>query len=57
AKLAKLGELPVELWSKIFRCALPRDGRVHPSPKVAPLLLAQICRQWRAVALATPELW
>ncbi|KAJ7094965.1 hypothetical protein C8R44DRAFT_381563 [Mycena epipterygia] len=57
AKLAKLGELPVELWSKIFRCALPRDGRVHPSPKAAPLLLAQICRQWRAVALATPELW
>ncbi|KAJ7859758.1 hypothetical protein B0H13DRAFT_2570200 [Mycena leptocephala] len=57
AKLAKLGELPVELWSKIFRCTLPRDGRVHPSPKAAPLLLAQICRQWRAVALATPELW
>ncbi|KAF8162157.1 hypothetical protein K438DRAFT_2025559 [Mycena galopus ATCC 62051] len=41
----------------IFLCSLPLDGRVRPSPKTAPLLFAQICRQWRTVALATPELW
>lgn len=50
-------DLPFELYSKIFLLCLPLDGRVHPSSKSAPLLLAQICIQWRAIALATPELW
>ncbi|KAJ6454378.1 hypothetical protein C8R45DRAFT_601914 [Mycena sanguinolenta] len=50
-------ELPFELRSKIFCLCLPSDGRVRPSPTTAPLLLAQVCKHWRAVALATPELW
>ncbi|KAJ7738163.1 hypothetical protein B0H16DRAFT_1465922 [Mycena metata] len=33
------------------------NGRVRPHRKLAPLLLAQICGQWRAVALQTPQLW
>ncbi|KAF8154340.1 hypothetical protein K438DRAFT_1863218 [Mycena galopus ATCC 62051] len=36
-------ELPFELHSKIFLYCLPPDGR--------------ICRQWRAIALGTPQLW
>ncbi|KAJ7718276.1 hypothetical protein B0H16DRAFT_1609575 [Mycena metata] len=32
-------------------------SRVRPSPKLAPLLLAQICGDWRAVAISIPELW
>ncbi|KAJ7921446.1 hypothetical protein B0H13DRAFT_2655962 [Mycena leptocephala] len=41
-------------------------GRVHeetfsdvprPSPHAAPLLLTQICRQWREICLDTPDLW
>lgn len=50
-------ELPFELRSKIFLLCLPLDGRVRPSPLTAPLLLAQVCTRWRAVALATPRLW
>ncbi|KAJ6536029.1 hypothetical protein B0H19DRAFT_1182711 [Mycena capillaripes] len=50
-------ELPFELRSKIFCFCLPSDGRVRPSATAAPLLLAQVCRHWRAVALATPQLW
>ncbi|KAJ6583500.1 hypothetical protein DFH09DRAFT_1360132 [Mycena vulgaris] len=50
-------ELPYELTSKIFIYCLPLHRRVRPCQNRAPLLLAQICSQWRAVALRTPELW
>ncbi|KAJ7033925.1 hypothetical protein C8F04DRAFT_1395774 [Mycena alexandri] len=50
-------DLPFELTSKIFVLCLPIRGRVRPHGKLAPLLLAQICTQWRAVALKTPQLW
>ncbi|KAF7358458.1 F-box domain-containing protein [Mycena venus] len=50
-------DLPFELRSKIFLHCLPSNGRVRPSPQAAPLLLAQVCREWRAVALASPQLW
>ncbi|KAJ7064318.1 hypothetical protein C8F01DRAFT_1022329 [Mycena amicta] len=49
--------LPNEITSDIFVACLPAHGRVRPSPSAAPLLLAQICRHWRGVALATTELW
>nr|GAT57138.1 predicted protein [Mycena chlorophos] len=48
---------PNEITSAIFVACLPGHGRVRPSAHRAPLLVAQICRQWRAVALATTELW
>ncbi|KAJ7777135.1 hypothetical protein B0H16DRAFT_948840 [Mycena metata] len=48
--------LPNELTSEIFiNCLSP--GRVMPTPLAPPLLLAQVCSQWRAIALALPELW
>ncbi|KAJ7175146.1 hypothetical protein C8R43DRAFT_598563 [Mycena crocata] len=49
--------LPYELTSKIFLHCLPLDRRIRPGRKRAPLQLSQICSHWRAVALATPELW
>ncbi|KAK7053566.1 hypothetical protein R3P38DRAFT_2850971 [Favolaschia claudopus] len=49
--------LPDDVTSQIFVLCLPNDGRVYPSPTTAPLLLAQICRDWRNVALATCQLW
>ncbi|KAJ6535203.1 hypothetical protein DFH09DRAFT_1369627 [Mycena vulgaris] len=49
--------LPHELASKIFINTLPSHRRVRPGRKRAPLQLAQVCSQWRAVALGTPELW
>ncbi|KAJ7112503.1 hypothetical protein C8R44DRAFT_856198 [Mycena epipterygia] len=50
-------ELPYELSSQIFIYCLPLHLRVRPTRKRAPLQLAQICSQWRAVALSTPKLW
>ncbi|KAJ6476461.1 hypothetical protein C8R47DRAFT_1290277 [Mycena vitilis] len=49
--------LPTELILCIFVACLPDHGRVRPSAGAAPLLLAQICRQWREIALASCELW
>ncbi|KAJ6779268.1 hypothetical protein DFH09DRAFT_118384 [Mycena vulgaris] len=49
--------LPIEITSRIFVHCLPVDGRVCPSRSAAPLILAQICRHWRDVALSTCQLW
>ncbi|KAJ7628882.1 hypothetical protein FB45DRAFT_919432 [Roridomyces roridus] len=49
--------LPPELTSLIFIHCLPSTSLPRPSPLEPPLLVAQICRQWRAIAVGTPELW
>ncbi|KAJ7479753.1 hypothetical protein FB451DRAFT_1365468 [Mycena latifolia] len=47
--------LPPEITSHIFMQSIPED--MKPTRRSAPLLLTQICHQWRAIALATPQLW
>ncbi|KAJ7276943.1 hypothetical protein C8J57DRAFT_1466308 [Mycena rebaudengoi] len=54
---SKALDLPFEITSKIFLECLPTHGRIRPAPDEPPLLLAQICQQWRSVAIATPGLW
>ncbi|KAJ6597779.1 hypothetical protein DFH09DRAFT_84300 [Mycena vulgaris] len=50
--------LPPELTSIIFIHCIPTSGQLTcPSPIEGPLLLAQICRPWREIAINTPELW
>ncbi|KAK7052292.1 F-box domain-containing protein [Favolaschia claudopus] len=49
--------LPPEIISEIFLRCLPSASYAESSPEDAPLLLTQICRQWRQVALQTPGLW
>ncbi|KAJ7276631.1 hypothetical protein C8J57DRAFT_1466121 [Mycena rebaudengoi] len=49
--------LPSEIASHIFSVSIPTDSDAPPSRHTAPLLLTQICRLWRAIALATPSLW
>ncbi|KAJ6597145.1 hypothetical protein DFH09DRAFT_904707 [Mycena vulgaris] len=36
---------------------LPRASSYTPSALPAPVLLSQICRTWRSIALKTPRLW
>ncbi|KAJ7023589.1 hypothetical protein C8F04DRAFT_179740 [Mycena alexandri] len=63
-----LSVFPPEITQKVFRhCLLPQYGpagpprplfhRWSPSPREAPLLLTQICRQWRDMCLNAPDLW
>ncbi|KAJ7735589.1 hypothetical protein B0H14DRAFT_2205974, partial [Mycena olivaceomarginata] len=54
--------LPVEITAKIFTPCLPTLSLKSrpipwPSPRAAPLLLAQICRQWRDLSPGMPTLW
>jgi hypothetical protein len=48
--------LPFEITSRIFLQCLSHK-RTAPSPSRAPLLLAQICRHWRNVALSISGPW
>ncbi|KAF8213910.1 hypothetical protein K438DRAFT_1927157 [Mycena galopus ATCC 62051] len=53
--------LPVEITQEIFKQCLPFAE--HSSLALgelelcAPMVLLRICRQWRDIALSTPELW
>lgn len=57
--------IPEELWQIIFVLSLPlppanvKDVKSDhlPGRCYAPLQVAQVCKSWRQVALATPQLW
>ncbi|KAJ7804869.1 hypothetical protein B0H14DRAFT_2383435 [Mycena olivaceomarginata] len=50
--------LPPEIVSEIFVAFLPAYPDCPPIFGLrSPLLLCRICRQWQAIAIATPELW
>lgn len=47
---------PVEILTDIFLLCLPAPPTpLHPDD--APILLTRVCRQWRGLALTTPQLW
>ncbi|KAK7018565.1 F-box domain-containing protein [Favolaschia claudopus] len=50
--------LPDEIVSEIFIHFLPPYPACPPLAGLdAPVLLTHICRRWRAIAIATPQLW
>ncbi|KAK0479845.1 hypothetical protein EDD18DRAFT_1364106 [Armillaria luteobubalina] len=51
--------LPTELLTDIFiRCSSLHDRSDSPlDPSAFPWTLSHVCRKWRDVAIATPELW
>ncbi|KAJ6510385.1 hypothetical protein C8R45DRAFT_813932 [Mycena sanguinolenta] len=51
--------VPPEIMQEIFVFCLPDDseGPLVPDRKVAPLLLLNVCRKWREIALSAPRLW
>ncbi|KAK0479837.1 hypothetical protein EDD18DRAFT_844955 [Armillaria luteobubalina] len=63
--LSPCRRLPPELLTEIFirRTLLygsrrfPLDPRSPLDPRASPWTLSHVCRKWRAVAIATPELW
>lgn len=57
ARISPMRFLPTEILQQIFKACLPNDRYVIPHILSAPLLLCQICRRWRDIAQATPELW
>ncbi|KAJ6477539.1 hypothetical protein C8R45DRAFT_906428 [Mycena sanguinolenta] len=49
--------LPPETTTEIFLRCIPPQSDLRQAHSEAPFLLAQICRQWRQIALDTPQLW
>jgi hypothetical protein len=56
-RISPASHLPTEILQHIFKACLRRREYVEPDIRSAPLLLCQICRRWKDVAEATPELW
>ncbi|KAJ7149226.1 hypothetical protein C8R43DRAFT_858110, partial [Mycena crocata] len=57
ALLSPTRRLPEDVIRSVFLAALPSPGNASFSSDEAPLLLCQICRSWRNIALTTPRLW
>jgi hypothetical protein len=57
AVLGPIGRLSTELLSEIFLHCLPPSDVHSLCQYVPPLVLGQVCRFWRQVALSTPALW
>ncbi|KAJ6573380.1 hypothetical protein DFH09DRAFT_1277033 [Mycena vulgaris] len=57
ALVSPVRRLPDDIVGTIFVAALPSTRNPAISSDEAPLLLCQICRSWRIIALATPRLW
>ncbi|KAF8892809.1 hypothetical protein CPB84DRAFT_1630628, partial [Gymnopilus junonius] len=49
--------LPDDVLSDIFHHCLPSHRNPIIRTSEAPLLLTQICSEWRSLALSSPSLW
>ncbi|KAJ7185217.1 hypothetical protein C8R46DRAFT_1185029 [Mycena filopes] len=49
--------LPTEITTEIFLHSCGSGLPLQPDPSKGPLLLAQICHQWREITIHTPEIW
>lgn len=57
ALLSPVRRLLPEIIQTIFIYCLPTDRNSDMRPTEASILLGHICRHWRTLALATPEIW
>ena len=55
--LSPVPHLPIDILQEIFNACLPTAYNPVISRYEAPLLLTQVCRNWRNVALSSPFLW
>ncbi|KAJ7919486.1 hypothetical protein B0H13DRAFT_245365 [Mycena leptocephala] len=57
ALVSPVRRLPEDIIRAIFLASLSTHRNPAISSEEAPLLLCQICRLWRSIALATPRMW
>ena len=55
--LAPIRRLPMDVLGVIFSHCLATHRNPVMSASEAPILLTQICRDWRSIALSIPRLW
>jgi hypothetical protein len=58
-KNIRIHDLPVEILTKIFIFSAPNDLLNHrqPDTTIPPMLLCQVCSNWRGLVFNTPTLW
>ncbi|KAF6756951.1 hypothetical protein DFP72DRAFT_963610, partial [Ephemerocybe angulata] len=49
--------IPNEVFLEIFKLSMPRNHNATMSLGQAPLVLIQVCRSWRDIAMSLPQLW
>ncbi|KDR77069.1 hypothetical protein GALMADRAFT_246253 [Galerina marginata CBS 339.88] len=57
ALVSPLRHLPTDILQEIFVSCLPATHNSTMCNDEAPTLLTHVCRAWRDIALATPQLW
>ena len=55
--LAPVRRLPMDVLGVIFTYCLATHRNSVMSASEAPILLTQVCHDWRSIALSTPQLW
>ncbi|KAK7048971.1 hypothetical protein R3P38DRAFT_3257527 [Favolaschia claudopus] len=55
--LDPMARLPLEIQSHIFLSVDLDSEPPKPDPNAPPMVLTNVCRLWRNIALATPKLW
>ncbi|KAK0479820.1 hypothetical protein EDD18DRAFT_1040966, partial [Armillaria luteobubalina] len=57
--LSRSRRLPTELLTEMFVwCSSLYDRKDSPlDPRALPWTLSHVCRKWREVAIAAPEIW
>ncbi|KAG8216697.1 hypothetical protein J3R82DRAFT_6904 [Butyriboletus roseoflavus] len=49
--------IPPEVLGEVFYHCLSKTPYITPRDVESPIVLTQVCRRWRAVAISTPRLW
>ncbi|KAF7291405.1 F-box domain-containing protein [Mycena indigotica] len=57
ALVSPMRRVPEDILRLVFLKTLPEDRGAAMHPSEGPLLLSRVCRYWRDLALATPQLW
>ncbi|KAF9221771.1 hypothetical protein BS17DRAFT_784677 [Gyrodon lividus] len=57
ALMSPVRRMPTDIMAKVFEHCVRDEGMSKADPRVAPLLLGQVCRSWRDLLFALPCLW
>jgi len=55
--LSPVPHFPIDVLQEIFAACLPTEHYPVVSQYESPLLLIQVCKNWRNIALSAPQLW
>lgn len=57
ALMSPVRRMPTDIMAKVFEHSISDQPTPRADPRVAPLLLGQVCRSWRYLLFSLPCLW